>query len=193
MNGDPCDSQALELKASRHGRGVYVRRAISEGEQILEFHGALYHRTDLPSPYTTACDYYLQVGPDLFMGPSGGLDDFINHSCDPNCGIRTDGPCVVLTALRPIALGEELTFDYSTTNLNAPLEMTCHCGSKTCRRTVRDFQDLPPDTQARYVTLGVVPAFILAAQIARSDLAHTTHSLEREPWTNRRRYISSID
>jgi len=49
------------------------------------------------------------------MGPSGGVDDFFNHSCDPNAGLQIDGQKVWLVAIKNITQGEEITWDYSTT------------------------------------------------------------------------------
>ena len=46
----------------------------------------------------------------------GGWARFINHSCDPNCGVEKwdvngEERCAIF-ALRDIVAGEELTFDY---------------------------------------------------------------------------------
>jgi SET domain-containing protein len=42
------------------------------------------------------------------------LDDFTNHSCEPNCGLRVDPSGFEMIALRDITANEELTYDYST-------------------------------------------------------------------------------
>jgi uncharacterized protein len=57
---------------------------------------------------------------------------FLNHSCDPTClapGFDFE------IAIRDIQLGEEMTDDYGTLNLED--EMSCHCGSANCRGTLR--------------------------------------------------------
>jgi SET domain-containing protein len=60
---------------------------------------------------------------------------YINHSCDPNAyvdaGITDDGqPWAAIIALRPIAVGEELSYDYA---FPAALAEPCRCGSANCR------------------------------------------------------------
>jgi hypothetical protein len=40
------------------------------------------------------------------------------------------------------------------------LVMNCACGSTICRGKVVNFIFLPPEIQARYIALGVVPAYI---------------------------------
>ena len=53
-----------------------------------------------------------QVDEDLYMGPSGEADDYVNHSCDPNSAFLHRNGDHFLVALKPIAAGTELTFDY---------------------------------------------------------------------------------
>jgi SET domain len=55
------------------------------------------------------------VGPG--RGRHGGLGPKVNHSCDPNCGVRlNDGQAFDFVARQPIAAGQELTFDYAMRN-----------------------------------------------------------------------------
>jgi hypothetical protein len=70
---------------------------------------------------------------------------FLNHSCAPNT--RIAGLAVI--ALRPIQAGEELTFNYNSTEsvLASPFE--CHCGSRDCQGMIRGFTQLESDEQER--------------------------------------------
>jgi hypothetical protein len=58
--------------------------------------------------------------------------EMFNHSCSPNLGVK--GQIIVVTrrAIRP---GEELTFDYDTTE-TTPQPWRCRCGSSDCRGTI---------------------------------------------------------
>ena len=75
--------------------------------------------------------------PELIMGPicaeeiSNG--DFFNHSCDPNAGLRGD---VRLIALKDIAVGDAITFDYATCVTERDWKMKCFCGEANCRQQV---------------------------------------------------------
>ncbi len=57
---------------------------------------------------------------------------YTNHSCDPNVAIQGQ---IVLVAMRDIALGEELTIDWATTD-DLDYEIECNCGSSGCRGSV---------------------------------------------------------
>jgi hypothetical protein len=123
---------------------------------------------NLPKPYTAENDYYLQIGENLFIGPSGWLDDYVNHSCEPNSGVKFDIDDIKLVAIVPIATGQEITFDYSTTMHNFDWEMNCACGSKKCRQRVKNFEELHADIQAKYIKLGIIPDYILNSLDRRS-------------------------
>lgn len=151
----------VALRKSHLGRGVYACRQIAAGETILTFSGPRVTRDHLPMPHGPENDYYLQIDDDLFLGPSGELDDYVNHSCDPNAGIRTCEGALYLVAIRPIPAGQEVCFDYSTVMDGYPWQMACACHSPTCRGSIGDFLLLPPEIQDHYVRLGVVPEFIL--------------------------------
>ena len=136
------------------GRGVFAVQTIPARSVIMKYTGPLL-RYAQTTPQTLA----LQIGPDLYIGESGQADDFVNHSCDPNAGMLIDGTNVQLIALRDIAPGEQITFDYSTTMDEDDFEFDCLCGSSNCRGRIRDFKHLPAELRRRYQSLGVVPAY----------------------------------
>jgi SET domain len=86
----------------------------------------------------------------------------VNHSCEPNCGIRDEGHRIVLFALRDIPKDEEITFDYSTTQTGGFWSMLCRCGSSQCRGMIGDFKDLPTSTRTFYIQEGAVLSYLLA-------------------------------
>lgn len=150
----------LILQGCSNGRGVFAGERIFAGEEILKFSGDLIRRRDLPEIHSQDEDYYLQVGDNWFLGPSGEIDDYINHSCDPNTGVVIEGKTSKLVAIQDIGRGEEIRFDYSTTMYKPVLVMKCSCGSPICRGKVVDFIFLPEEIQTKYIALGVVPQYI---------------------------------
>lgn len=69
-----------------------------------------------------------------------GIERFMNHSCDPNTWWADDDTMI---ARRDIRAGEEITYDYSTTEVAIDFQMECHCGAAICRGVVtnRDFEN----------------------------------------------------
>jgi hypothetical protein len=113
----------------------------------------------------------IQVGPDAFKLPTGTLDDFTNHSCDPNTGVRLTARGTVVVALRDIAAHEELTYDYSTYLDNPYESMVCRCGAPNCRGVIGSFATLPAELRERYIALGVVGAFVRQPSSPCTDAA----------------------
>jgi SET domain-containing protein len=122
------------------GDGLFAIAPIKKDELVVDYtdHGCGSYVTgeDRDSLAARATDYDLQVDDDLYyVSPPGCVPedaDFINHSCEPNCGIRGS---VAIVAMRDIAVGEEITFDYAMTESGA-FRMECRCGSRLCRGSV---------------------------------------------------------
>lgn len=109
----------------------------------------------------------IQVDKDRFLGPSGGLDDFVNHSCEPNCILKSSPPGLELHALERIASGDELSFDYSTCLVYEPSLPLCFCGTALCRGRIDAFWSLDASVRQRYRRLGAVPGFVLESRRGR--------------------------
>ncbi len=154
-------NDSLLIKQTKHGKGVFATRDFSSGEIIIPFKGKLFTRAELPKHYDQVEDHYVQIGEDRYLGPSGDVDDFFNHSCVPNSGLVISGKKTSLGAIKKIDKGDEVTWDYSTTMAEDEWEMDCKCGSKQCRGRIRDFKYLPATIQKRYVKLGIVPKYVL--------------------------------
>jgi hypothetical protein len=106
---------------------VLAMEDIGHGELILEIKGVL---VDQPSRYT------VQIGEGVHIAPAPGRDDpsrgddppsypwqFLNHSCDPNAVIAGTN----LVAHRRIDAGQEVTFDYNTTEYEMATPFACQC------------------------------------------------------------------
>lgn len=101
-----------------------------------------------------------------WMWSSGGLDDLVNHSCNPNCGLFQRGGDTFLWTIRPIAADEELSFDYSTSMMDEPWSMDCACGEAACRGVIGNSLDLPIETLQYYASMDLLPehVWVTAAQ-----------------------------
>ncbi len=131
----------IEVRDGHLGRSVDATRAIAPGEVVLTGRGR-------PSPHRTRHSFQVDHDAHVILGAPIEL---INHSCDPNCGllVRRGTPHVEVHALRTIAPGEELTFDYASWEAEIQF-MTgpCLCGAAACRGRVTGYDGLPADRRA---------------------------------------------
>lgn len=138
---------------------VLAAHELHSGEAILHLDGELF---DHPTRYSVQ----IGVGRHLDLPPGVSLLDeldrypwrFLNHSCDPNAALRGRH----LFALRPIRAGEEVTFDYNTTEYEMAEPFECRCGSLRCLGEVRGYRYLPSSGRAAIAALVADHVRILA-------------------------------
>lgn len=148
----------LTIKKSKNNDGVFTGVQIPAKVPILEFTGDIIPRAKLNIPPAQ----FLQINKDSFIGPSGSIDDFVNHSCNPNCYISIVGNRAILYSLYIINKGSEITFDYSSSSTDTldSWSMNCNCGYGKCRKVISGFNSLPEDIKNEYITKGILPIYI---------------------------------
>ncbi|CAN5539249.1 SET domain-containing protein-lysine N-methyltransferase [soil metagenome] len=113
------------------GNGVFAAVPLATGERLFAIEGTVLTTAELTDDMRA-----LQIGVDLWLASDGSsLDDDVNHSCEPNAGFSDGTP--TLFALRDIAVGEEITWDYSTSLSEPGWELICRCGTPSCRGVVK--------------------------------------------------------
>lgn len=130
------------LQSRIHGRGLFAIDAFKKGEIVAVKAGEILTQKQLAA-VSTKFHAEMQIADDLFIAPITE-DDYaksmmcLNHSCNPNLGMRGD---IVFVAMRDIRAGEELTIDYAVMD-NASSSFLCICGSKECRKEItgKDWQ-----------------------------------------------------
>ena len=91
----------------------------------------------------------IQVEEDLYLASlyPDEPPDYINHSCNPNTGLNGQ---ITLVAMRDIAPGEEVTFDYAMADGTPYDQFVCHCGAANCRGRVAGDDWRNPELWERY-------------------------------------------
>jgi SET domain len=138
------------------GKGVLTLQSFSKGATLMPFVGPRFRACEVVGDKQGLGDRLMQIDRDLYVGPSGGFDDFVNHSCTPNTGLRFYDGSIQLIALRDIEPNEELFWDYSTTLSDTDFFLNCACGTSACRGVIGDFRFLEPELQAHYRELDIV-------------------------------------
>lgn len=130
-------SSKLELrkKPDKGGFGVYAAAPVRKGEVLVVWGGKVVSALELEKASRIQKRHSIQVDEGYFLIPHdrSEIGDFVNHSCDPNCGIKGQ---VSLVAMRNILPGEEICYDYAMTDASDYDEFECACGSDTCRGKV---------------------------------------------------------
>lgn len=143
------------------GKALYAKHFIPKGSYILTFCGPLVNDEEATKRdmaiHGKIMGNEMQIGDDfyIYLQEPGRL---INHSCEPNAGIKDD---TILVAAKDIQKGEEICFDYSSTMDEGEIwAMECLCGATNCRGFAADFKTLPIETRKKYLQRGMVQKFI---------------------------------
>lgn len=142
------------------GKAVFAAQPFAAGDKIVAFTGRRLPAHRLPRRMNGRGDRFVQVARDAYLGPSGAIDDLINHSCAPNAGLCFDGDAAMLVAIRPITAGEEISWDYSTSLADAGWQMECACGAPECRGIVASFDTVPEERRRWYLARNLVAPYL---------------------------------
>lgn len=142
-------SKAAAADDPRLGPCVVAVEPIITGEVVAVFGGRCVTYDEFVHLPTHQRARSLQVEDGVFLAAAADPEpsDFVNHSCDPNCGLRGS---TVIVAMRDICPGEALTFDYACSNASEVTGFDCTCGSPSCRGTVTGHDWTNPELQRRY-------------------------------------------
>ncbi|HEX4870965.1 MAG TPA: SET domain-containing protein-lysine N-methyltransferase [Nevskiaceae bacterium] len=138
-----------------HGNGVFAARDLPAGLRLIEYRGRRLTHAQADRLYDGGIESghtFLFTLNDRFVvdgNQQGNIARWLNHSCEPNCEAlvveaRDGDPRrdqVWLETLRPVAAGEELTYDYGIVlevRHSARLKAlwACRCGSPRCTGTL---------------------------------------------------------
>jgi len=122
--------------SSIHAAGCYTTRAIKKAERVCEYDGPRFTKDEADERYKDRdITYLFSSGDDGTVIDGFGTAMFINHSCDPNCESTDVDGRVFITAIRNIAAGEELTYEYNLHDSDDE-DQNCYCGARQCRGTM---------------------------------------------------------
>lgn len=154
----PLDNPNVEiLDTEEFGKGVFAKAEIKEGDIIAVFTGEKYQadfELDLPEIMRDHC---IQVGEREYIYAKGSLAEKINHSCEPNCGLKDFTKIVAMREIKP---GEQITWDYRMSE-DSNWIMECKCGSPHCSRSVGNFKNMPDDLKKKYFREGYLSQWII--------------------------------
>ena len=143
--------------------GVISMRNFNPGDLVFTITGPIvYQRTK----------YSFQFGPNEHIEPinekngSPGLGHFLNHSCNPNVGIRVirrgKNGFIQVVARKNIGKDEEVKADYATMEFETTVaSLKCKCDSKRCRGQLKGLKHLPQNIVDAYSKEGLIPSYLL--------------------------------
>ncbi len=125
-----------------HAAGCYTTTAIPKGARVAEYTGPRMTKAEADKRYEDLpITYLFGLGDGSVVIDGHCMAMFINHSCDPNCETHEWRGRVWIKAIRKIAAGEEITYDYCLYD-GGDDDANCNCGAKKCRGTMYSSQEI---------------------------------------------------
>ena len=122
--------------SSIHAAGCYTMRPIKKGTRVCEYDGPRLTKEAADELYADRIVTYLfGVGDQEMVIDGFGTGMFVNHSCAPNCETLDEDGRIFVNAIRDIAAGEELLYEYNLYDSDDNTQ-DCYCGAKKCRGTM---------------------------------------------------------
>ena len=143
----PNASPPIEVRTLTRGHGVFALTDLPAGAVILAFVG---EEVATPNRRTLQLDDTRHLDIPAACSEAEAVTRFpwryLNHGCDPNARVAGRD----LVALRAIPTGEQIRFDYNTTEWELAEPFACSCGEGACTgQWVRGLAHLPRETQDR--------------------------------------------
>ena len=119
--------------SSIQGTGGFALVDLAAGVRILEYVGERIDkkeslaRCERGEPFIFDLDETWDLDGNVESNPAR----FLNHSCAPNCEAEQIDDRIWICTIRPVARGEELTFNYGY-DLEDYRDHPCGCGAKGC-------------------------------------------------------------
>jgi uncharacterized protein len=126
-----------------HAAGCYTTTPIRKGERVAEYDGPRITKDEADELYKDApLTYLFGLGDGSIVIDGHSMAMFINHSCRPNCETEEIRGRVWITAIRNIAAGDEITYDYCLYDGDKADECICNCGTPNCRGTMYSREEI---------------------------------------------------
>jgi uncharacterized protein len=134
----------LVIRRSKiHADGVYTTAPLEKRHIVVEYTGPRLTNQQADAIYDFSPRTYLfglSDGERVIDGDN--IAAFINHSCDPNCEADEIDGRVFIRAIRNIAPGEELAYDYCQYDGELDDSAPCLCGTARCRGSLYSEKEL---------------------------------------------------
>src|SRR5215467_9297810 len=130
---DPMNIQVRVGPSRIAGQGLFAAQDIPKGTRIIQYIGEKItsreraRRLAAGNAYIFHLTYHYALDGQSLANTAR----YINHSCDPNCTVEITQDTIWIVALRDIAAGEELSYNYGY-DATQYQENPCHCGAPNC-------------------------------------------------------------
>jgi uncharacterized protein len=140
------NQKIIVKETEKFGKGLFAKEDIKKGEVIADWaSGEVYEAGKASYLPEEIKNHAIQFEENRWIDTKE-IGSYINHSCEPNCGIKGKFQIV---AMRDIKKCEWLNYDYEMTE-DSDWKMQCKCESKNCRKIIGAYKNMPDRIRKKY-------------------------------------------
>jgi SET domain-containing protein len=114
MRAPRASGRPFRVGRARTGLGLFATEPIANGAFIVAYRGVRISHAEAERREARGARYIFEINRRWSIDGSDrrNLARYANHSCRPNAESALSKGQLILRAIRPIATGDEITFDY---------------------------------------------------------------------------------
>lgn len=130
LPGNVKDRRFEVRRVKGKGFGMFAVEPVKKGEFVMEYTGKKIPTSEAD---TLGTKYLFEIDKEWTIdgSPRSNTARYINHACKPNCEADIRDGRIMLYAVRAIAPGDELSFDYGKEYFDEFITKE-RCGCPTC-------------------------------------------------------------
>lgn len=154
MDNEKIVTGGMEVRTSTiEGQGGFAVAHIKRGDCLIEYTGERISKQESAHRCSLGNHFIFDINEEFDLDGSVESNParFINHSCAPNAEAELDDDRIWIIALRDIAPGEEITFNYGY-DLEDFRDHPCRCGASSCVGYIlaeEYWSSLPPELEGQ--------------------------------------------
>jgi SET domain-containing protein len=127
--------RVFRVSRSRTGLGVFATAPIKKNKYIVEYTGPLLTNAQCDARPDNRYWFEVNARWTIDGSPRSNVARYINHSCRPNADPMIREHRIFIKAIKNIAPGEEITYDYGKDHFNAYIKPKgCQCAKCRAKR-----------------------------------------------------------
>lgn len=170
INGHTDSNSNIEMKLNDGHKGLFAKKDIIAGSVIFHLKGSISGR---PNKYSVQLSRDKHIDFPPVRKPDDDLDyawQYVNHSCEPSGYVNAAE--YSFCALRNIRKGEEITFNYLTTEYELATPFRCECQSEKCFGFIRGYKFLTADQIAELLPVASITTSLIEPAFLDSHESH---------------------
>jgi hypothetical protein len=120
----------VKVKRGINGLGLFAGENIKKGETIIEYIGEIISDEESDKKPNNRYYFYISKNHTIDGSARYNIARYANHSCDGNAESEIKNKRIYFKAIKNIASGEEICYDYGEEYFNQYLKDVCACNAK---------------------------------------------------------------